>query len=223
MVTDQVSVVNQLRHWLRRPPMATAAEARMGLGGASMSVAVIMGSAGLIKSEAVRGVARHRFNTVGIDTDLRWQFSGEEATKRPNRESLLRAVAGYEYKDMDIRDAEAVFNIFQRYGLEIPLVIPPGALPPHNWVARAPFVDAPVNGNGPLVLLVATRQRAQVAAFIFTSTDKVCGDPPNTPSLVQLERRSSRLVNQGARNPSPAGLPVIDHAFHLSRMLWLNC
>lgn len=63
------------------------------------------------------------------------------------------------------------------------------AQPSHDWAAREPFTDFSVNGTGTLTLLEATRQFAQDAAFIFTSTNKVYGDSPNRLPLVEKEFR----------------------------------
>lgn len=154
-----------------------------------MSVAVITGSSGLIGSEAVRYFAQRGMRVVGIDNDMRRQFFGEEATTRPNLALLQRDVPGYEHYDVDIRDEPAIARIFQRYGAAISLVIHTAAQPSHDWAARAPMVDFTINANGTLVMLETTRQHAPDAVFIFTSTNKVYGDRPNTLPLVELEQR----------------------------------
>ena len=126
---------------------------------------------------------------VGIDNDMRRQFFGDDATTAPNLQRLRQAIPTYEHHGVDIRDDSAVFDIFRRYGREISLVIHTAAQPSHDWAARAPFVDFTVNANGTLVLLEATRQFAPNAVFIFTSTNKVYGDRPNTLPLIEYETR----------------------------------
>ena len=60
---------------------------------------------------------------------------------------------------------------------------------------QAPSVTQPahgtvtVNANGTLTLLEATRKYCPNAVFIFTSTNKVYGDTPNTLPLVELDTR----------------------------------
>ena len=154
-----------------------------------MSVAVVTGAAGLIGSEAAIYFAEQGFHVVGIDNDMRREFFGDEATTRPNLERLRRTIPGYEHYDVDIRDEVRIFQIFARYGSAIDLVIHTAAQPSHDWAARAPVVDFTVNANGTLVLLEATRRRAPEAVFIFTSTNKVYGDRPNSLPLVELETR----------------------------------
>lgn len=154
-----------------------------------MSVAVITGSAGLIGSEAVAYFAEKGFKVVGIDNDMRRQFFGDDATTRPNLERIKRTVKNYEHHDIDIRDEKAVFSIFEKYGKDITLIIHTAAQPSHDWAARAPFADFTVNANGTLVMLEATRKYTPEAVFIFTSTNKVYGDRPNSLPLVELEKR----------------------------------
>lgn len=154
-----------------------------------MSVALITGSAGLVGSEAVAYFADLGFHVVGIDNDMRRDFFGEEATTAPNLARLRQAIPQYEHFNVDIRDEEAISRIFSRFGSEIELVIHTAAQPSHDWAARAPMVDFTVNANGTLVLLEATRQHAPEAVFIFTSTNKVYGDRPNSLPLAELEMR----------------------------------
>jgi len=69
------------------------------------------------------------------------------------------------------------------------LIIHTAAQPSHDWAANDPITDFSVNANGTLVLLEATRQYCPGAVFIFTSTNKVYGDLPNTLPLVEMDTR----------------------------------
>src|SRR5919202_2931128 len=91
--------------------------------------------------------------------------------------------------DNDVRDAEAVNKIFERFGREVSLVVHTAAQPSHDWAAREPFTDFTVNANGTLVMLEAARKVCPDAVFIFTSTNKVYGDTPNALPLVEKETR----------------------------------
>lgn len=154
-----------------------------------MSVAIVTGSTGLVGSESVRHFASLGLDVVGIDNDMRSQFFGPSASTRPMLDMLNAAVPGYRHVDGDIRDFEALSRIFERYGEHISLVIHTAAQPSHDWAARDPFTDFSVNANGTLNLLEATRRFAPGAAFVFTSTNKVYGDRPNTLPLVELDSR----------------------------------
>jgi CDP-paratose 2-epimerase len=57
------------------------------------------------------------------------------------------------------------------------------------WAVKDPFLDFTVNANGTLVMLEMARRFCQDAIFIFTSTNKVYGDTPNSLPLVEQEKR----------------------------------
>jgi CDP-paratose 2-epimerase len=155
-----------------------------------MSVAVITGSAGLIGSEATRFFAGLGFHVVGIDNNMRETFFGPDASTEWNRARLEEGLGtGYTHYNLDIRNREALAQLFAHYGREISLVIHTAAQPSHDWAARDPEMDFTVNANGTLNLLEATRSFAPDAVFIFTSTNKVYGDTPNRLPLIELETR----------------------------------
>jgi CDP-paratose 2-epimerase len=155
-----------------------------------MSVAIITGSAGLIGSEASRYFAEQGLDVVGIDNDLRRHFFGEEASTRWQRARLEEELnSRYAHVDADIRDADAIHDVFRRYGKQIALVVHTAAQPSHDWAANEPLTDFTVNALGTLNLLEAVRQHASEAVFIFTSTNKVYGDAPNRLPLVELDSR----------------------------------
>lgn len=155
-----------------------------------MSVAIITGSAGLIGSESSRHFARQGFEVVGVDNDMRQVFFGAEASTDWNRQRLQQELgASYRHHNSDIRDFAAISKIFAEYGKRISLVIHTAAQPSHDWAARDPHTDFSVNANGTLNLLQATRDHAPEAVFLFTSTNKVYGDRPNTLPLIEQETR----------------------------------
>lgn len=154
-----------------------------------MGIALITGSAGLIGSEAVEFFAGQGFDVVGIDNDLRRYFFGKDASTQWNKERLRRTVPGYRHFDIDIRHLKDVERIFRKYNTDIKLIIHAAAQPSHDWAAREPFTDFTVNANGTLNLLEMTRRYCPAAVFIFTSTNKVYGDLPNSLPLVEAATR----------------------------------
>ena len=152
-------------------------------------VLIVTGSAGLIGSETVIFFAQKGFTIVGIDNDMRAHFFGQEASTRWKRMQMEARVPNYRHVEADIRDPEAMGRLFSRYGGAITGVIHTAAQPSHDWAARDPMLDFTVNANGTLVLLEMTRQYCPEAVFIFTSTNKVYGDTPNSLPLVELETR----------------------------------
>lgn len=154
-----------------------------------MSVVLVTGSAGLIGSETTRWFAAQGHDVVGIDNNMRAYFFGADASTEWVGERLRREVSGYRHETIDIRDKEAIFRLFGRYGSEIGLVVHTAAQPSHDWAAREPFTDFSVNALGTLTMLEATRQFCPEAVFIFTSTNKVYGDTPNALPLIERELR----------------------------------
>lgn len=155
-----------------------------------MSIVIITGSAGLIGSEATEFYAKLGYKVIGIDNNMRETFFGSEGSTVWNRQRLENSLGqNYEHHNIDIRQQESVHELFAKYGQDISLIIHTAAQPSHDWAARDPFTDFGVNANGTLYLLEATRKHCPDAVFIFTSTNKVYGDRPNTLPLVERETR----------------------------------
>lgn len=150
--------------------------------------ALVTGSAGLIGSEAAKFFADKEFDIVGIDNNMRSYFFGEEASTEWNRKKVEEKLKGsYTHYNADIRDNDAISKIFKEHKFD--LIIHTAAQPSHDWAAREPFTDFSVNAQGTLVMLENMRQHCPEAVFIFTSTNKVYGDTPNSLPLVELEKR----------------------------------
>lgn len=154
-----------------------------------MSIVIVTGSSGLIGSEATRFFCKKGFDVVGIDNNLRKVFFGEDASTEWNRKQLEQEFSNYIHKSVDIRDNESIEKIFKKYGKDIVLIIHAAAQPSHDWAASNPFMDFTVNANGTLVMLENFRQHCPDAVFIFTSTNKVYGDLPNSLPVVELNTR----------------------------------
>ena len=154
-----------------------------------MKTVLITGSAGLVGAEAVRYFANLGASIVGIDNDMRRYFFGPESSTAWSRKQLERELPGYANCDADIRDQVAMERIFAEHSSDIELIIHTAAQPSHDWAAREPFTDFSVNATGTLTLLEMTRRYCSAAVFIFTSTNKVYGDLPNSLPLVENELR----------------------------------
>ena len=155
-----------------------------------MSIALITGSAGLIGAECVRTFAERGLEVVGIDNDMRSVFFGEDASTDWMKKRLLAEVPSYRHVDLDIRDSDAIFELFASLGTNIEVVVHTAAQPSHDWAASDPFADFTINANGTLNLLEATHRHCPEAAFIFTSTNKVYGD---TPNRLPLDEQATRF------------------------------
>lgn len=155
-----------------------------------MSVVLVTGASGLIGSEAALFYGQAGYKVVGVDNDMRRYFFGQEASTHWNRERLQSTLGDrYDHHDVDIRSIEGIEKIFSEYASDTVLVIHTAAQPSHDWAAREPLTDFTVNANGTLVLLEALRKHSPEAVFIFTSTNKVYGDLPNTLPLIEVETR----------------------------------
>jgi CDP-paratose 2-epimerase len=155
-----------------------------------MGVAVITGSSGLIGSEAALHFAGIGLDVVGVDNDMRQVFFGPEASTDWNRARLERELgSAYDHRSIDVRDRESIFALFRELGSTVELVIHAAAQPSHDWAAREPLVDFDITAVGTLNVLEAFHQFSPDAVLIFTSTNKVYGDRPNTLPLIELETR----------------------------------
>lgn len=154
-----------------------------------MNIALVTGSAGLIGAEAVRFFSNKGFDVVGIDNDMRKYFFGDEASTAWAADELQASISSYRHESADIRDFEAISTILAKYNTDIKLIIHTAAQPSHDWAAREPLTDFSVNANGTINMLQATREHCPEAVFIFTSTNKVYGDRPNSLPLVELDTR----------------------------------
>jgi CDP-paratose 2-epimerase len=154
-----------------------------------MAIAVVTGSSGLIGSEAARYFHEKGFDVVGIDNDMRRYFFGENASTSWKRQELEKSLRRYRHHDLDIRNEAGVEQLFKELGQNIAVVLHTAAQPSHDWAAREPMTDFTVNANGTLVLLESARKYCINAPFIFTSTNKVYGDLPNTLKMVERETR----------------------------------
>lgn len=154
-----------------------------------MGIALVTGSAGLIGSEAVRFLKDKMDKIIGIDNDMRSYFFGKEASTSWNLNQLIKEITKYEHLSLDIRNFEALEDVFKKYATSLEIIIHTAAQPSHDWAAREPLTDFEVNAVGTLNLLELTRRYAPQSTFIFTSTNKVYGDKPNSFPLVELKKR----------------------------------
>jgi CDP-paratose 2-epimerase len=154
-----------------------------------MPVVIVTGAGGLIGAECTRFFSGKGFTVVGIDNDMRRCFFGDEASTAWSVAALKEKCQGYLHFDADIRDVEVINTIFADYSSDIAMVIHTAAQPSHDWASRDPATDFSVNAVGTLNVLEATRRFCPDAIFIFTSTNKVYGDRPNSLPLIETDTR----------------------------------
>ena len=153
-----------------------------------MKKALITGSAGLIGSESAKFFANLGFEIHGIDNDMRKYFFGKEASTAWSLRNLKEQLKDkYTHYDIDIRDSKKLIEVFDKNKFD--LIIHTAAQPSHDWAAKEPITDFTINALGTLYLLENFRKYCPEAVFIFTSTNKVYGDIPNSLPLIELETR----------------------------------
>lgn len=148
---------------------------------------LVTGSGGLIGSESVKFFAKLDFEVIGIDNDMRAYFFGKAASTSWNRKLLEENYKNYKHHNLDIRNAEGLKKIFQKYKFD--LIIHTAAQPSHDWAAKEPLTDFGINALGTMYLLENFRKYSPDAVFIFTSTNKVYGDTPNSLPLIEFDKR----------------------------------
>ena len=154
-----------------------------------MSVVIVSGSSGLIGSETVSFFSELGFDVVGIDNNMRKVFFGEDGSILWNKRRLEKKYKNFKNYSIDIRDEGKVEGLFKKLGKDVALIVHTAAQPSHDWAAGDPKVDFGVNAQGTLVMLEAFRKYSPGAVFIFTSTNKVYGDRPNSLPLIELDKR----------------------------------
>ena len=148
---------------------------------------LVTGSSGLIGSEAVTYYDSQGHSVVGIDNNMRQTFFGDGGDTTWNRDRLLSQTERFEHRNIDIRDRDALFRLFESEAFD--LIIHCAAQPSHDKAAAIPLIDFDVNAVGTLNLLEATRRHIPNAVFIHMSTNKVYGDAPNEIPFIETETR----------------------------------
>ena len=153
-----------------------------------MPTAIVTGSGGLVGSESVARLTEAGFDVIGIENDTRAALFGAEASTQRVTDRLRSEYPDFRSVDLDIRDADGVDRVFaEAAGVE--LIVHTAAQPSHDWAAGDPQADFGINANGTLNMLQSARVHCPTATFIFTSTNKVYGDRPNSLPLVDLGKR----------------------------------
>ena len=155
---------------------------------AKSKTVLVTGSGGLIGSQSVEFFIDQGFKVVGIDNNIRQYFFGKEGSTLWNSQRLMKRYAqDYTHVVADIRDEKSIEKIFKDHKFD--LIIHAAAQPSHDWAAKEPFTDFSINATGTLVILENFRKYSPQAVFIFTSTNKVYGDRPNTLPLKEFKTR----------------------------------
>ena len=154
-----------------------------------MDIIIITGSNGLIGGDAVEYYSSKFDCVIGIDNNLREYFFGSEGSTEWRKKMLESNFQNYIHYNMDVRSYNDLDKIYQKYNSDIKLIIHTASQPSHDWAAQEPLTDFTINANGTLNLLELTRKYCPNSVFIFTSTNKVYGDSPNSLPFQELDKR----------------------------------
>ena len=153
-----------------------------------MSVAIITGSAGLIGAESVRFFSSKGLDVAGIDNNMRQVFFGHDASNRLEPPGTggdrprLSPLRGRHPRPRGNRDPLPAIRRRHPAGRSYrrPALARLGrAGPAHRFFGQRQRHPDPRSA----------RQHCPDAVFIFTSTNKVYGDKPNSLPLVEQETR----------------------------------
>lgn len=148
---------------------------------------LVTGSSGLIGSEVVSYFAEKGHKIYGVDNNMRADFFGPGGDTSWRQKELSGKYPNFKHSGLDIRDRAAVLKCLEEIKPEA--IVHTAAQPSHDLAASRPFDDFDVNAVGTLNLLEATRRHAPESPFVYTSTNKVYGDAPNSIKLKELEKR----------------------------------
>ena len=154
-----------------------------------MDIIIITGSNGLIGGDAVEYYSSKFDYVIGIDNNFREYFFGSEGSTEWRKKMLESNFQNYIHYNMDVRSYNDLDKIYQKYNSDIKLIIHTASQPSHDWAAQEPLTDFTINANGTLNLLELTRKYCPNSVFIFTSTNKVYGDSPNSLPFQELDKR----------------------------------
>jgi CDP-paratose 2-epimerase len=142
---------------------------------------LVTGSCGLIGSEVSVFFSEMGFRVSGIDSNHRAVFFGPDGDTSWVLGRLRDKIPSYEHHPLDIRNREELLALVDQ--LRPDLIIHTAAQPSHDRATAIPFLDFEVKAHGTLHMLEAARRSCPESPFIFTSTNKVYGDKPNTIRL----------------------------------------
>lgn len=151
----------------------------------SKPVAIVTGSGGLVGSAMTEKLIAEGYKVYGVDNNQRARFFGPDATIEPTVEMLQGKYLSDEYNHFSV-DLITFIDEWRHFVRQEPeVVVHCAAQPSHDYAAKDPYEDWRINATATHQLLEMTRQRADHAAFVFLSTNKVYGDRINDEHFVE--------------------------------------
>ncbi len=166
---------------------------------------LVTGGAGLVGSCSCQLFAGQGHRVVAVDNFMRGAIFGELGSTKANIDVLRKSNPAIEFHHVDMRDTEAMSRLIK--GCDV--VVHTAAQPSHPKSIDIPLEDFSINAFGTLNMLELTRKSADNAIFVFTSTNKVYGENPNTMRIVEKETRYDYADIDGIDESMS-----IDHTMH---------
>jgi len=160
-----------------------------------MKKVLITGSSGLVGSECLDFFHKKKFKIYALDNDYRSKFFGKASSTIKVKKFQRASFKNVKFINKNLLNYAFLEDFFKNNKFD--LIIHAAAQPSHDWSAQDPILDYKVNALATIYLLDLTRKYSPKAVFIFSSTNKVYGDRPNSLKGLKELKKRYEVFNKG--------------------------
>tara|TARA_B100000795_G_C22733164_1_gene412244 strand:+ start:95 stop:1153 length:1059 start_codon:yes stop_codon:yes gene_type:complete len=160
-----------------------------------MKKVLITGSSGLVGSECLDFFHKKKFKIYALDNDYRSKFFGKASSTIKVKKFQKASFKNVKFINKNLLNYTFLEDFFKNNKFD--LIIHAAAQPSHDWSAQDPILDYKVNALATIYLLDLTRKYSPKAVFIFSSTNKVYGDRPNSLKGLKELKKRYEVFNKG--------------------------
>jgi len=160
-----------------------------------MKKVLITGSSGLVGSECLDFFHKKKFKIYALDNDYRSKFFGKASSTIKVKKFQRASFKNVKFINKNLLNYAFLEDFFKNNKFD--LIIHAAAQPSHDWSAKDPILDYKVNALATIYLLDLTRKYSPKAVFIFSSTNKVYGDRPNSLKGLKELKKRYEVFNKG--------------------------
>ena len=160
-----------------------------------MKKVLITGSSGLVGSECLDFFHKKKFKIYALDNDYRSKFFGKASSTIKVKKFQRASFKNVRFINKNLLNYTFLEDFFKNNKFD--LIIHAAAQPSHDWSAKDPILDYKVNALATIYLLDLTRKYSPKAVFIFSSTNKVYGDRPNSLKGLKELKKRYEVFNKG--------------------------
>jgi len=160
-----------------------------------MKKVLITGSSGLVGSECLDFFHKKKFKIYALDNDYRSKFFGKASSTVKVKKFQKASFKNVKFINKNLLNYTFLEDFFKNNKFD--LIIHAAAQPSHDWSAQDPILDYKVNALATIYLLDLTRKYSPKAVFIFSSTNKVYGDRPNSLKGLKELKKRYEVFNKG--------------------------